>query len=315
MHSLEPEIDTLVRAGSLDADGASRAAALESGRVFTMHRELLALLYTSVLAIVGGAGLLVRDNLDRIGPVALTTGLLVAAALCYAVAIRSRLRGETRSLAGDYVLLLGALLLSSAVGYAETQFHLLGDNWSRHLLLLAAFHAVIAYALDSRLVLSVALTGFAGWLGVEARLGALLEPRHAVLGAGYRALACAAVFLLARTLHDRFARARDFPSVYEHFAANLAFWGALALLSAPGSRWIGAALCAALAAYVGVRGLRRGQESFVLYAVGYGALGATVLLGVLLRSPLLVAFSGLATLLAAAALLSSLRARMKDVAQ
>ncbi len=313
LHSLEPEIATLADHAKLDRDAADRFAALESGRIFSVHRELSVALYASVAAIIAGTGLLVRANLDRIGPLTLLGALLLGSALCYANAIRNKARGEARSLAGDYVLLLGALLLSSAIGYAELKFHWFGANWSRHLLLLAIIHAATAYALDSRLVLSVALTSFAAWVGVETRLGAFWSPHHMLLGAGPHALVCAAVFVIARELHRRFAR-RDFIDVFDHFAANFAFWGALALIFEPATRWWGALMLAALALYVGLRGYRQGRETFVLYAVGYAAAGLWSLIAQLVSSRLIEALLGLVMIVAAATLLFRLRAKMKDAA-
>jgi hypothetical protein len=269
-------------------------------------------LYGSVVAVVAGVGLLVRRNLDRIGPLTLIAALLAAAAACYVTAIRTQRRGAVRSIAGDYVLLLGALLLSAAVGYAEARFQLFGTGWSRHLLWLAAAHAVAAYALDSRLVLSLALTAFAGWLGVEARLGDLWAPGQALRGLGWRALACAAAFVAAGALHRRLRSRRDFLDVFAHFAANLACWGALALLFDAPTRWIGAALLAGLALYLGRRGVRQGREAFVLYAIGYATLGLTWLEATLLQDRLLELSIVLATLVGAVVWLWQLRAGMKE---
>ena len=314
MLNLEPEITALERAGSVDAGVSTRCAALESSRVFSVHRELLVSLYASVAAVVAGVGLLIKNNLDRIGPLTLIAALIAAALLCYFTALRTQLRGEPRRLAGDYVLLLGALLLSAALGYAELQFHLLGPNWSRHLLILAAWHAYTAYMLDSRLVLSVALTSFASWLGVEASLGDLWSPRSSLLDVKYRLLGCAAVFLGARTLHQQLRSTRAFADVYDHFAATFAFWGALRLLSDDSSRWPGALVLAALALYVGIRGYKQGRETFVLYAVGYAALGSCILETELLHDDLFTALAGLITTSGAVWLLWRLRAQMKDEA-
>lgn len=252
-----------------------------------------------------------RDNLERIGPATLVAALLAAAGACYATAIRSRRRGTMRSLGGDYLLLLGALLLSSAVGYAESQFRWFGAGWSRHLLWLAAIHGFTAYVLDSRLVLSVALTAFAAWAGIVATPADLWAPRAALDGLGWRALACAAVFATARALHRRQRGWREFPDVYEHFAANLAFWGALALLFDAPTRGLGAASLAVLAVYTGQRGVRQGREAALLYAIGYATFGlcwleAQLLPGARLQQPVV-----LLTLVAAVTLLWRLRARMK----
>lgn len=288
-----------------------RLRQLERRQLLSVHRELLIALYASVATLVAGVGLLVRDNLDRIGPATLVAALLLAAGLCYASAIRTWRRGAPRSLAGDYLLLLGALLLSSAVGYAESQFRWFGAHWSWHLLWLAAIHAFTAHALGSRLVLSVALTTFAAWAGIVARPGDLWAPQVALAGLGWRALACATVFATARALHLRRRGGRELADVYEHFAANLALWGALALLFDAPTRWFGAASLAALATYVGLRGFRRGRETAVLYAVGYATFGlcwleATLLPGARLQQPVV-----LLTLVGAVTLLWRLRARMK----
>jgi hypothetical protein len=319
LHNLEREICALQSATA--GDGAAprtanfaRLTQLESGRLFSLHRELLVGLYGCVTAVIAGVALLVKNNLDRIGPLTLIAALLVAAGLCYATAIRKHLRDQPRSIAGDYILLLGALLFSAAIAYAEVQFKLFGTGWSRHLLLLAAFHAFTAYALDSKLVLTVALTSFAGWLGVEATLGNVWEPRYVMFGKAWRALTCAAVFIAAREVHRRLQNRHDFLDVYDHFAANLAFWGAFALTFDRPTQWLGALIVAALALYVGIRGFRQGRESFVLYAVGYGTLGLAVLEGHLINDSLGVTFLILMTLIGALALLWHLRARMKMAA-
>jgi hypothetical protein len=314
VHSLEPEVRTLLREGAIDDALAARPIALESRALFSLHALLLVVLYGAVAAIVTGVGLVIRDHLDRIGPVTLIAGIAAVAAGCYLPALRAAWRGTRRRLVADYLLLLGALLVSADLGYAELQFHLLGDHWSRHLLLLAALHAGTAYALDSRLVLSVALTAFAGWLGVEPQLGSFEHPRHALLGAGWRSLGCALLLLGARRLHRRLVPRLGFGPVYESFAANLGFWGALALLWSADTRWTGAALLAGITVAVARIGLRRPQERLVLWAIGYGSLGLCWLEGVILRDPLIVSTAVLATLVAAVVLLWNARSRLRDAA-
>jgi hypothetical protein len=311
MHSLEPEIANLGRSGLLDPGVAARLAALEDGRVFPVRRELLLALYGGVAATVAGVGLLVRRNLDQIGPLTLLLVLLAAAGACYAAPIRKALRGEARTLAQDYLLLLGGLLLSSAVGYAEFRFRLFGAHWSLHLLLLAALHAITAYALDSRLLLSVALSAFAGWVGVQSNAYDFLSFRYAGSALGWRMLACGASFLAARELHRRARSGRDFLDVFDHFAANFAFWGALALVFEPATRWTGAALLLALAAVSGLLGYRKGRETLLLYAIGYGAVGLWSLIGQLVQHGAVRNLLTLVTITASALLLWHLRRLMR----
>jgi hypothetical protein len=152
---------------------------------------------------------------------------------------------------------------------------LLGANWSRHLLLLTAFHALTAYALRSRLVLSVALTSLAGWFGIERGPGNLSPWHFATPELGLRALVCGA-FMLAWRAIDRYANAAEFREIFEHFAANLAFWGAVGWCSNAAMRVVGIVTLLLLAAVAIRRALRSGEESFAVYGIGYTALGSSV---------------------------------------
>jgi hypothetical protein len=307
LHSLAPEILEL-QSKHPQARGVGLPLALEERRIFSIHIELRLAMYVAVAAIVGGVGLLIHRNLDRIGPVALTTGILLAAALSYFLALRRRPRG----LAGDYLLLLGALLLGIAVGYAESQFHLLGAKWTLHLVLLALLHAATAYAFDSRLVLLVALTCFAAWIGLEPGFGELFVMQPSRFALGWRSLAVAGVCAVAWSAH-RFAGGRlALGRVYEQFGGNFAFFGALSLAYAPSTRLFGMALLLALCVAALKLGLRWKRESFVLYAIGYGTVGLVSLEGLMLRDPLLVSNVGLLTVIGAVLLLLKLRGRLKE---
>lgn len=312
MHSLADELQSLPP-DTASADLREAALAIEQRTVFSVRPELLFSMYVAVAALVGGVGWLIRNNLDRIGPVALASGIFAASAICYAIAMRARGAGRERTLGEDYVLLLGALLFSTAVGYAEAQFRLLGTGWSRHLLLLALWHLATAYLSGSRLVLSVALTAFAAWLGVEASLGTVVDPMYRMLGAGPRALVCALLSGFGGWLHasENVDAGRGFRDVYRQFAVNFGFWGALALGASTSTRWLGAAILIALTILVGRAGLIERRQSFLLYAVGYGTIGLLWLEALVLGGYLVVSWAGLLTVIAAVLLLQNLRARLK----
>lgn len=313
MHDLSDELRQLPQDPAIAA-ALGQALRLEGREVFSVRRELLFVLYAGVAILIAGVGVLIKANLNRIGPLALISGIFAVSALCYTLALRARNAGRERSLGEDYVLLLGALLFSTAVGYAEVKFHVFGTSWSWHLLWLALWHAASAYFFRSKLVLSVALTGFAGWLGVQAQLGALFEPRHRLLGLGPRALFCAAIYYAFSRLH-RYERAEGgsgFRDVYLQFAVNFGFWGALALGVDPATRWIGAVTLLVLALMVAHAGLTERRESFLIYAVGYSTIGLIWLEVLVLREFALVSWLGLFTVIGAVMLLLNLRARLKE---
>jgi len=306
-----------VRAVAVDealTSARSQALRLEQLDIFSVRRELLVALYVAVATLIGGVGLLIKANLDRIGPVALLTGIFLASALCYAIALRASAARRERSLGEEYVLLLGALLFSTAVGYTEVQFHVFGASWSRHLLLLFVWHLGAAYYFRSWLVLSVALTAFAVWIGVEVRFGTVVDPLYPCFGAGPRSLLCALVFYLGSRYHltEHAGPATGFRDAYLHFAANFGFWGALALGGDASTRWIGALILLGLAAIVGRFGLRERCQSFLLYAVGYSTIGLVWLEALLVRDLLRASALGLFTVVGAVVVLLNLRARLKE---
>ncbi len=313
MHSLEPEYVELHAANLIEESTALRAIALARGEIFSVFEEIRFLLYAAVAAITAGVGILVKQNLDHIGPLTLILTLALAAAVCYATAIRTRLRHAPRSIVGDYVLLLGALIVSADVGYAESQFHWLGTHWSWYLLILAAVHAATAYALDSRLVLSVALTSLAGWFGL-GHIGSPLQLDGVIRNSGGEAMLCAGVILLWRLIHGRLGGATQFLDVFEHFAANVAFWGALALCGSADTRWV-AVVALVVFAIVSIRhGLRTGQEAFVIYGIGYAAFGLCIVEAQTIGETVIAVAMALGTVVAALILLWQFHQRLKAIA-
>ena len=276
MHTLEPELRTLQAEGLIDDATAIRGMALDRGDVFSLHTELRATLYAGVLLVMAGVGILLARNLDRIGPLAILLMIALAAAACSVPAIRAQLAGRSLTVAADYLLLLAALLGSAGLAYAERQFSLLGAWWSWHLLLLAVVHAVIAYRFASPLVLAASLASLAGWFGVGGSPGDVLLFSSSTPALGGRALACAATIAAWRYADLRTRPHTSFSAVFDHFAANLAFWGTLAWCDEWPWLAAGLPLLAALA-YASVRhGLDTGREAFLVYGIVYAAIGICV---------------------------------------
>lgn len=311
MHSLEPEYRELHSAGLVDEAATSRAIALERGEIFSVFEEVRFALYAAVAAITTGVGILVKENLDHIGPLTLILALALAAAACYGTAIRTHVRRQTRSIGGDYLLLLGALILSADLGYAESRFHWLGAHWSWYLLVLAMLHAVTAYRLDSRLVLSVALTSLAAWFGIDEHLAGLLHPDSPLKNAGIESLTCAGVILIWLKVHRGQGGTAQFAEVFEHYAANLSFWGAIVLSFLPETRFVGIGFLIALAAVSIRKGLRNHQEAFVIYGIVYTSFGLYYLEALVIGNALFASVCRLATVIMAVILLRRFRHRAK----
>lgn len=264
MLSLEPEIDQL--RPTLGDTRADALIARERREVFALYPELRVAAWAGAMLLATAAGIVLKNNLDRIGPVALAMLMALASIACYAWVWWHRARA---TIADDYVLLLGALLLSGDFAFIETQFHLLDHAWPRHFLILALLHGVGAYAYRSRMLLSLSISAIAAWIGVET---------PASLSFGYDfavpAFATAALVLVWRELHRRFASRSEFLRVFEHFAANLTLWGSLSLLREEDTFYFGCVLAFAIALVVIWWGFRQHTESFVLYGFIYALIAA-----------------------------------------
>jgi hypothetical protein len=159
--------------GVLTAVQAARLGRAARGELVSVRPELRLVLYGGVLLMMGGVGLLVQQNLDRLGPVAIAAGLWIAAAAALVWAFRhappfSWGPAASPHLAFDYILLLGVLLTGAALAYVEVKFTPLGAAWSMHLLVMSVFAALVAVRGDSRIVAGLALTTFAAWRGVSS---------------------------------------------------------------------------------------------------------------------------------------------------
>jgi hypothetical protein len=314
VHTLEPEFRALHTEGVIDDATAARALARDGGQVFSVYGELRATLYAGVLLVMSGVGMILARHLEKIGPLGIVVAIALAALACVLPALRARRAGRMPGTAAEYLLLLAALLASADLAYAERQFTLLGPLWSWHLLLLAVVHAAIAYAFASPLVLAASLTALAGWFGVGGTLGDALPFDHSTPELGGRALACAALIVAWRVADQRVRPGSRFTDVFDHFAANLAFWGAIAWCLESPWMFAGLPVLAALAWASVRRGLDTGREAFLVYGVVYAAIGLGAAITPRLHGLTVQLGFVLVVVCAAAATLWRLRRRLHEAA-
>lgn len=265
--------------GTITEEQYRRFDALAREQPFSLFVELNVLLYAGVLAFVGGLGWTVSKWSQQLGDILVLTVLFSVCAGCFWYCFYrgpAWAPGETRSpsLVFDYVLYLGALTWSVALGYLEQRFHVLTGEWDLYLFLTAALFFFLAYRFDNRFVLSLALSSLAGWFGLS------ISHWQSHQDATYRL--CALVYSLvvgaAGLMLERFQLKPHFQVTYLNISANVLFW---AILSGVSNRqdngvWT-LALLAACGASLGW-GLRRRQFSFVAYAAVYGYIGMSSLL-------------------------------------
>jgi Predicted membrane protein (DUF2157) len=305
MLSYEPELEQL--RPLLGDPTTNTLIARERREVFSLHPELRILSWGGAMLLATAAGLVLKNNLERIGPLALAVFMGLAAAGCYAFVWWRRARP---SVVHDYVLLLGALLVSADVAFIESQFHLLGNAWHRHFLILAMVHGVTAYLFGSRLVLSLSIVAVTAWLGVRE------TPFDNAIEYAMRAFGCAALLLMWRGTHVRLASGlrppRDFAPTFEHFAANVAFAGTIALMFEDETRVGGCLFALIVAAAVIFWGMRTKRETFVLYAFLYAVLAIDVLFAEIVNEEALLFFFIILSVIGAIVALFAIHSRVRE---
>lgn len=279
-------LDAQVAGGTVDPRAAVRLRRAASGELVSVDVVLRLLLWAGVALTTTGVGLLVKQNLERLGPVTIAVFLGAASAGCLAWSWRRApryARGETPSpgIVFDAILLLGALLAAADLAYVEVKLTPLGANWPWHLLILSIAYAALAARFDARALFSLALTSFAAWRGVSiAVLGnRLFEPIDDRLF--LEGLLCGAAFLALGRLLERLR----FKAHFEPVAATLG-WGLV--FASLGSRLFSDAadwpVCAAatIACGVVIAWFAWHERSLPRYALGLGAV-AFGLIGPVLR--------------------------------
>jgi len=230
--------------------------------VVPVGAELRALAWIGVTLIATGVSIFISRHLDQIGPLVIAVAIGVLAAACYAwVSLKSRAPLD------DYVILLGALLISADAGFIESQWHLLGSEWQRHFLLLAVLHAAAAYWFDSGALLSLSIAALAAWFGIERRDFLSTQSEMAL-----RAFTCAGVIAVWRAVN----REPSFAGVFDEFAINLAFWGSLILAANSDTRFAGLLITVAIAGAALWWGFRQRRELFVMYAFVYTIIAINI---------------------------------------
>lgn len=172
---LAKAIPEMVGSGVLEETKARKLLRVAQGELISIHPEIRLLFYFGVLLTAAGVGLLVKQNYQQIGPLAISIGVGVGALASFAWAARRAPAfswGEvpSPSLGYDYLLLLGVLLAAADLAFIEVQFTPLGANWPWHLLITALLMLCIAIRYDSRTIISLALSTFAAWRGLSVSL-------------------------------------------------------------------------------------------------------------------------------------------------
>lgn len=194
--------------------------------------EIRTLLYVGVLLLTSGVGVLIALHQEEIGPPAIAAGIALAAAGSLIWVARRAAPfswGEvpSPSVAVDYVLLLGLLLVAADLAYVEVQFTMLGPRWAYHLLIVGVLYLLAAYRWDSRTALGLALASLAAWRGLSVSLVPAMIGPGVAADLRASAIVLGALYVGAAVLSVRLARKPHFEEVFASTGLLLLLGGLL----------------------------------------------------------------------------------------
>jgi hypothetical protein len=172
--------EKLHEAGLLTDTSLQKIRSAQSRRLFSLHWELKTILYTGVLLLSSGLGILTYKNIDSIGHQAVLLFILLLSAGGFWYCFKTKPPFSTERVASpnaffDYGLLLACLCFIIFIGYWQYQYHVFGDRFGlvTFLPMLVLFFS--AYFFDHLGALSLAITNLAAWAGIAVTPAKLLK--------------------------------------------------------------------------------------------------------------------------------------------
>jgi hypothetical protein len=140
--------------------------------IFSLNAELKMFLYLSVLLFTSGIGILIYENIDTIGHVAILSLLLIVTVVCFYFCFKNSVgfrKSETtfESPVLEYLVLLANILTCIFIGYLQFQYKPFGTHYGLATLVPTIVSFICAYYFDNKSVLTIAITGLAAYVGLS----------------------------------------------------------------------------------------------------------------------------------------------------
>jgi hypothetical protein len=140
--------------------------------IFSLNAELKLFLYLSVLLFTSGIGVLIYNNIDTIGHIAILSLLLIVIAVCFYFCFKNS-KGFQKAEAVfenpvlEYLVLAANVLTCIFIGYLQFQYKPFGTHFGLATLIPTLVSFFCAYYFDNKSVLAIAITGLAAYVGLS----------------------------------------------------------------------------------------------------------------------------------------------------
>jgi hypothetical protein len=152
----------------------------QSKGIFSLNAELLFLMYLAVILFTSGIGILIYQNIDSIGHLAIISTVFVLIVVCFYFSYKkaqpfSVQETKFESPIYDYIVLTGIILTCIFFGYIQFQYEIFGSDYRLVSLFSALASFVVAYFFDNRMALSIGLTALTTFIGITLTPNKIFE--------------------------------------------------------------------------------------------------------------------------------------------
>lgn len=155
----------------LDDNNLEELAEYQKKGIFSLRSELLLVIYFSVIVFTSGIGIIIYNNIDSIGHLAIISANFLLMITCFYFSFKKTKGYSNEEVLFDnplfdYLVLTGSLLACIFLGYINFQYHIFDESYAYVSLISAFLCFFVAYYFDNRIVLSMAIYSLAAFIGI-----------------------------------------------------------------------------------------------------------------------------------------------------
>lgn len=196
--------------------------------IFSLNAELKLFLYLSVLLFTSGIGVLIYNNIDTIGHIAILSLLLIVIGVCFYFCFKNS-KGFQKSETTfehpvlEYLVLAANILTCIFIGYLQFQYKPFGTHFGLATLIPTIVSFFCAYYFDNKSVLTIAITGLAAYIGLSVTPQDLLHNTnfYADQSLSYSAIVLGGLLILWTIYSTRTELKTHFNIIYLTFALHI----------------------------------------------------------------------------------------------
>ncbi|MDA6071387.1 DUF2157 domain-containing protein [Flavobacterium sp. AC] len=196
--------------------------------IFSLNAELKLFLYLSVLLFTSGIGVLIYNNIDSIGHIAILSLLLIVIVVCFYFCFKNSKGFQKQETAFEhpvleYLVLAANILTCVFIGYLQFQYEAFGTHYGLATLIPTVVSFFCAYYFDNKSVLAIAITGLAAYVGLSVTPQDLLNNSRFYSGQslGYSAVMLGGLLILWTIYSSKIQLKTHFKIIYLTFALHI----------------------------------------------------------------------------------------------